>query len=63
MRSVCVCVDIRVMEERRVAIPHLTGVTVDLVSKANILINAGCGETTEMEFWYWFLNFGSNQNQ
>ena len=44
--------------ERRVAIPHLT---VGLVSKVHIFINAGCGETTEMEFWYWFLNFGSNQ--
>ena len=61
MRSVCVCVDIRVMEERRVAIPPLTGVIVDLVFKVNVLINSGCGETTEMEFWHWFLNFGSNE--
>ena len=42
MRSVCVCVDIRVMEERRVAIPRLTGVIVDLVFKVNVLINSGC---------------------
>ena len=54
---------IRVMEERRVAIPRLTGVTVDLVFKVNVLIISGCGEITEMEFWHWFLNFGSNQNQ
>ena len=46
------------------AIPGLTGVTVDLVFKVlNVLINSGCGETTEMEFWHWFLNVGSNQDQ
>ena len=45
------------------AIPRLTGVIVDLVFKVNVLINSGCGETTEMAFWHWFPNIGSNQNQ